>query len=55
MAKKMDDKAVMMDKGEMRELMSHLQNHIMYPASKEDHCRKLQRHGACSCFHSRVG
>jgi hypothetical protein len=30
----MDEGDMMMNKGEMQELMSHLQNHIMYPASK---------------------
>jgi|WetSurMetagenome_2_1015567.scaffolds.fasta_scaffold92034_2 hypothetical protein len=35
----------MMDKAEMQELMSHLQNHIMYPASKRtivESCNKME-------------
>ena len=35
----------MMDKSEMQELMNHLQNHIMYPASKRtivESCNKME-------------
>jgi hypothetical protein len=45
MAKKMDEGGMMMDKTEMKELMSHLQNHIMYPASKRtivESCNKME-------------
>jgi len=56
MAKKMEDSSMgegdmemgeggMMDKAEMRELMNHLQNHIMYPASKRtivESCNKME-------------
>jgi hypothetical protein len=44
MAKKMEQSG-MMDKSEMKELMSHLQNHIMYPASKRtivESCNKME-------------
>jgi hypothetical protein len=44
MAKKMDQGG-MMDKTDMKELMSHLQNHIMYPASKRtivENCNNME-------------
>ncbi len=44
MAKKMEQSG-MMDKSEMKEPMSHLQNHIMYPASKRtiiESCNKME-------------
>ena len=45
MAKKMEEGGMMMDKTEMKELMSHLHNHIMYPASKRtiiESCNKME-------------
>lgn len=52
MAKKMDDMNMSegdmemdMDQSEMKELMSHLQNHVMYPASKRtiiETCNKME-------------
>ena len=44
MVKKMDQGG-MMDKTDMKELMSHLQNHIMYPASKRtivENCNNME-------------
>jgi hypothetical protein len=44
MAKKMEEGG-MMDKTDMKELMSHLQSHIMYPASKRtivENCNNMQ-------------
>ncbi len=39
------DEGGMTEKAEMRELMSHLQNHIMYPASKRtivEACNRME-------------
>ncbi len=51
MARKMDDRNMSegdmemdMDQTEMKELMNHLQNHVMYPASKRtivESCNKM--------------
>ena len=52
MAKKMEnslmgegDMGMDMDQSEMKELMNHLQNHVMYPASKRtivESCNKME-------------
>jgi hypothetical protein len=44
MAKKMEEGG-MMGKADMKELMNHLQNHVMYPASKRtivESCNKME-------------